>query len=350
MRSTSLSNVMIATLLCGMVASPALADEPLAVCATVSDLGNLAREVGGDQVEVTVFVPPKGDPHFVEARPSLIRALSEADLFVVIGLELEVGWAPRLWESARNSKVLPGAPGFVDCSQVIETLDRPAGVVDRTLGDVHPYGNPHYLLDPLNGLRVAGKLRDALIATRPEKEAYFRERFQSFHDRLGVALLGSDVLVKKYDLAKVAVLYERGKLVDFLSSQGEDALLGGWFKQMLPFRGRPIVTDHQLWSYFARRYGLEVVGYMEARPGVPPSTRHLTELVEVMKAREVKLILSEVYYDEQYGRFLNENTGARVLPMAHQVGSRPGTDDYIAACDYNVRQLVEAGQAPDHPR
>lgn len=341
MRTPSLCSLTLAALLCGSLAPAASADEPLKVCATVPDLGSIVREVGGADVDVTVFVPPRGDAHFLEARPSFIKALSQADMFLLVGLDLEAGWAPRLWESARNAKVLPGSPGFVDCSQVIEPLDRPAGIVDRTLGDVHPFGNPHYLVDPMNGLRVAERLRDVLIGLRPAREAYFRERFKSFQDRAGAALVG-EPLAKKYDVKKLAVLHERGKLAEFLERQGEAELLGGWFKQMLPFRERRVVTDHQLWSYFARRFGLEVVGIMEARPGIPPTTRHLTELVEVMNTRQAKVILSEVYYDEQYARFLAESTGAQVVPMAHQAGSRPGTDDYLATCDYNVKLVVEA--------
>src|SRR5688500_44860 len=208
--SNTLQNALVGLALAVTLSPAARADEPLEVCATVPDLGSLAREVGGDEVHVTVFVPPMGDAHFLEARPSFIRALSKADLFLLNGLELEQAWAPRLWESARNSKVLPGSPGFIDCSQGIEPLDRPAGVVDRTLGDVHPFGNPHYLLDPLNGLRVAERLRDALILSRPAREAYFRERFGAFQLRLGTALVGSEALAKKYDLKKLGVLFERG--------------------------------------------------------------------------------------------------------------------------------------------
>jgi len=135
---------------------------PVEACATTTDLGSLLREVGGDAVNVTVFTPALGDPHFQEPRPSFIKAMSRADLFVQVGLDLESGWAPGLWENARNPRVLPGGPGFLDASRAIEPLDRPAGIADRSMGDVHPLGNPHYLLDPLHGLEVARAMADAL--------------------------------------------------------------------------------------------------------------------------------------------------------------------------------------------
>jgi ABC-type Zn uptake system ZnuABC Zn-binding protein ZnuA len=317
------------------------AEEPLAVCATIPDLGDLTREVGGDQVSVTSFTPPRGDAHFLEARPGFIKALSKADLFVVNGLELEVGWVPVLLQGARNGKILPGNPGYLDASRVIEPEQIPQTPMDRSMGDVHPYGNPHYLVDPLNGLRVAELIRDALIAARPAKDKLFRERFNSFQGRLLSALVGAP-LAKKYDARKLAILYERGRLESFLKEQGDDKQLGGWLGQMLPHRGLRVATEHNLWVYFAKRYGIEVVGYMEPKPGVPPTTRHLRELIEKMKALGVKLILALPYYDSQYGRFVSEQTGAKVLPMAHQVGSRPGADDYLKTCGYNVKMIVEA--------
>jgi ABC-type Zn uptake system ZnuABC Zn-binding protein ZnuA len=317
------------------------AADRLSVCATVPDLGSLARDLGGEDVSVTVFVPPMGDAHFLEARPSFVKALSRADLFLVNGLDLEVGWAPVLWENARNPRVLPGGPGFLDGSLGIEVKEQPAGVIDRAMGDVHPYGNPHYLLDPVNGLRVAERLRDALIAARPAQEKEFKERFTKLKARLGAALVGEE-LAKKYDVLKLSILHDRGKLMDFLKTQGDANRLGGWLSSMLPFKGKPIATDHNLWTYFAWRFGLEVAGTMEPKPGIPPSTKHLAELVETIKKHEVKVVLQAVYYDPQYANFLVEKAGVQVVPMAHQVGSRPGTDDYVAVCDYNVKQVVLA--------
>src|SRR5919109_1753657 len=152
---------------------------PLQVAVTVPDLGSLVREIGGDQIVVTVFAKGTEDPHFVEAKPSFIKTLSTADLFIQMGMELEMGWAPALQQNARNARVLPGARGFLDASAAITPLEIPSGPVDRSLGDVHPAGNPHYLLDPINGLRVGRLIRDKLIELRPERQRYFEERYAS---------------------------------------------------------------------------------------------------------------------------------------------------------------------------
>jgi ABC-type Zn uptake system ZnuABC Zn-binding protein ZnuA len=315
--------------------------QPLQVAVTVPDLGSLVREIGGDQVAVTVFVKGTEDFHSVEAKPSFIKTLSEADLFVEMGMEMEMGWAPVLLQNARNAKVLPGGRGFLDASTVITPLEVPSGPVDRSMGDVHPAGNPHYLVDPISGLRVARLIRDKLIELRPERRGYFDDRYAIFRQRLGAALVG-DALAKKYDVEKLALLFEAGKLSDFLKSQGEESLLSGWFGLMLPYRGAKVVADHNTWPYFARRFGISVIGFLEPKPGLPPTTKHLNELIESMRAQGVKVILANPYFDPRFAQFVAERTGAQVVNMAHQVGARPGTNDYIAMIDYDVRQLAGA--------
>ncbi len=242
--------------------------KPIQVCATVPELGSLTREVGGDQVSVTVFAKGTEDAHFVEAKPSFIKVLSQCNLYVQVGMDLEIGWAPVLLQNARNGTILPGAPGYLDASRVISPLEIPTGPVDRSMGDVHPLGNPHYLLDPLNGLKVARLLRDKLIERRPERKAYFEDRYASFSQRLGTALVG-ERLAKKYDIEKLAILFERGRLGSFLKQQGEESLLGGWLGLMLPYRGAKVMDDHNMWPYFARRFRIEVIGHMEPKPGIP---------------------------------------------------------------------------------
>lgn len=315
--------------------------EPLRVAATVPELGSLVRAIGGDQVTVVVFAKGTEDAHFVEAKPSFIKDLSQADVYIQAGLELEVGWAPVLLQNARNSKVVPGASGYVDAASVITPLDVPTGPVDRSMGDVHPAGNPHYLTDPLNGLQVARLLRDKLSALRPEKQAYFEERYTAFRRRVGAALVG-EILAQKYDVAKLALLFEHGRLAAFLQSQNEANLLGGWLGQMLPYAGTKVVADHNVWPYFTQRFGLTLRGFMEPKPGVPPTTRHLQELVQTMQAEKIGVILTTAYYDPRHAQFLAQHTGARVVAMAHQVGARPGTDDYLGMVDYDIRQLVAA--------
>jgi ABC-type Zn uptake system ZnuABC Zn-binding protein ZnuA len=341
LRRCRIPGFSVALLLVAMFESPLPAD-PLEVCTTVPDLGSLCEEIGGDEVDVTSFTKGPQDPHFMEARPSFIKALSRADLFLQVGLDLEIGWAPRLLLGSRNPKVQRGASGFFDASTAgIQPLDRPAGVVDRTLGDVHALGNPHYLLDPINGLKVASAIRDRLLLLRPEKKAYFDARYDGFAKRLGASLLGKR-LVEKYDPEKALRLYELGGLEAFLKEQGDQDLLGGWVARLAKFRGTAVVGDHNMWPYFAKRFGLEIVGYLEPKPGIAPTTRHLAALVGQMKALDVKGILAVVYFDSRHARFVAENTGAKVIELAHQCGSRPGTDDYLSMVEYNVAQLEAA--------
>jgi ABC-type Zn uptake system ZnuABC Zn-binding protein ZnuA len=314
---------------------------PLQICATVPDLGILAQEIGGDQASVTIFAKGKEDPHFVEAKPSFIKALSQADLYLQIGMELEIGWAPVLLQNARNGQVLPGAKGYMDASTIIKPLEVPTGPVDRAMGDVHPLGNPHYLLDPLNGVKVAQLIEDKLIGLRPEKKSFFEERFSSFRKRLGNALVG-EKLANKYEFERLTVLFEQEKLSSFLKEQKEDSQLGGWLGMVMPYSGAKVVADHNLWPYFAQRFGITVIGFLEPKPGLSPTTKHLQSLVEGMKSEGVKVILTSPYFDIRHAQFLSKNTGAKIVPLAHQVGARPGADDYIKMIDYNVRQLVTA--------
>jgi zinc/manganese transport system substrate-binding protein len=188
----------------------------LRVAATVPELGSLVQEMGGDQVEVTVFGKGTEDADFIEAKPSFIRALSPTDLYVQMGMELEIGWAPVLLQNAGNPNVLPGAKGYLDASTVITPLEVPRGTMDRSRGDVHAAGNPHYLTDPLNGLSGAGLIRDKLAELRPDQHNYFEQRGQAFHQRLGVSIVG-ETLARKYDFEKLALLYEHGRLADFLT-------------------------------------------------------------------------------------------------------------------------------------
>jgi ABC-type Zn uptake system ZnuABC Zn-binding protein ZnuA len=314
---------------------------PLQVCATVPELGVLTREAGGDEVSVVVFAKGTEDPHFVEARPSFVKDLSRADLLVVVGLDFEIGYLPVLLQNARNARVLPGAPGYLDASQAIELLDRPTAPVDRSMGDVHPYGNPHYLLDPLNGLRVARLIAGRLGELRPEKREYFQARTTDLARRLGTALVG-EPLARKYDPEKLAALAEYGKLDDFLRQQGDEAALDGWLGAMRPYRGAKVVDDHNLWPYFARRFGIVVIGHMEPKPGITPTTKHLSELIDRMRAEQARALLAAAYYDPRHARFLATEAGVPIAAMANQAGARPGTDDYLALIDYNVHQVAGA--------
>ena len=321
--------------------NPCAAEETLQVYATLPDLGSLASEVGGDQVSLTVIARGREDPHFIEAKPSYIKSLNHADVYIQSGLELEIGYAPLLLQGARNPKVLPGEVGFIDASTVIVPLDVPSVPIDRSMGDVHPYGNPHYLLDPLNGLRVAALLRDRFSKIRPTKQAYFTERYEAFRKRLAAALVGEQ-LATEYDVEALARLAEHGKLTEFLAQQGDAAALSGWLGRMAPYYGTPVVDEHNLWAYFARRFGFVVRDHLEPRPGIPPSPKHIEEVIERMRAEHIRVVISAPYYDPRYAELVSRETGARVVILAHQTGATGDAADYLSMINRNVQTLADA--------
>jgi ABC-type Zn uptake system ZnuABC Zn-binding protein ZnuA len=340
------ATLLIATILCilgaqrlGAQAQPAL--RPLKVVATVPDLGSLAAEIGGDQVEVTILARGPEDAHFLEARPSFVKAASMADAFIQVGMELEVGWAPAILQNSRNARILRGAPGNIDASEAITPMGVPTGVIDRSMGDVHAAGNPHYLTDPLNGLKVAGLLAQRFSALRPESRDLFESRLAAFRSRVYAAMVGED-LAARYDVEKLAILFENGRLESFLERQGDRGKLGGWFGELSGHDGAAAVADHNLWPYFARRCGVRVEAFLEPKPGVAPTTAHLRDVIGLMRDRNIRLILASPYFDPRHAAFVAGQTGALVVPLAHQCGSRPGTDDYLAMCGYNVRALARA--------
>jgi ABC-type Zn uptake system ZnuABC Zn-binding protein ZnuA len=285
------------------VASPAAA--ALKVVATTEDLAALTREVGGDKVSVDVMARGYQDPHFVEPKPSFIIKLHGADLLVAVGRELEIGWLPPLVQQSRNAKIQPGGRGYLDASGTVRILEIPTGQITRAMGDVHPQGNPHYWLDPGNGRRIARALQAKLTELAPADGAYFAQRFADFDRRLAA---------------------------------GERR----WDAAMARYKGTKIVTYHRSWPNFAERFGLDVIGYVEPKPGIPPSPAHLLDLVQEMKRQQVKVIVVEPYFDLKTPNSVAQQTGARVLVLAPSVGGVKEASGYIEVFDYNVNLLVSA--------
>ena len=206
---------------------------------------------------------------------------------------------------------------------------------------LHPSGDPHYLLDPIEGIRAAKLVADRLSVILPEQKDKFQQNYEKFRKRLADALIGAE-LADRHDIIKIADLYLSGKLTEFLSQQGGEISLGGWLGQLAKHRGTPIVGDHDLWPYFSRRVGFSVVGYFEPEPGVTPTTKHLGILINQMKAESVSIIFSAPYFDERHARFVSENTEADVLPMCHQAGARPNTETYFDMIRHNMETVITA--------
>jgi ABC-type Zn uptake system ZnuABC Zn-binding protein ZnuA len=281
------------------------AAQAVSVVATTEDLASLAREVGGDKVKVAAIARGYQDPHFVEAKPSFIFTLNKADLLVVVGRELEIGWLPPLILQSRNPKIQPAANGYLDASLSAKILEIPTGQITRAMGDVHPQGNPHFWLDPGNGRRVAQAILEKLRAMSPADADYFAQRYADFDKRLAAA-------EKRWDTA------------------------------LAPYKGLKVVTYHRSWPNFCDRFGLDVVGYVEPKPGIPPSPSHTLDLIREMKAKNIKLILVEPYFDLKTPDSIARETGARVLVLAPSVGAEKVITDYIKLFDYDVDQIVAA--------
>jgi zinc/manganese transport system substrate-binding protein len=293
----------IVTLAVLLAAPPARA--AVNVVTATEDLADLTRQVGGDRVKVESIARGYQDPHFVEAKPSFILKLAKADLLVVIGRELEIGWLPPLIQQSRNAKVQVGADGYLDASLTVKILEIPTGQITRAMGDVHPLGNPHYWLDPGNGRRIAKAIVDKLSQMAPADAAYFASRYADFDKRLAEA-------EKRWDAT------------------------------MAPYKGLKVVTYHRSWPNFVDRFGLDVIGYVEPRPGIPPSPGHTIDLIGEMKRQNAKILMVEPYFDLKTPQSIGRETGAKVVVMPPSVGGEKEITDYISLFDYDLNLLVAA--------
>jgi zinc/manganese transport system substrate-binding protein len=280
------------------------AEAAINIIATTSDLASLVTEVGGDKVTVEALARGYQDPHFVEAKPSFVLKLNKADLLVVVGRELEIGWLPPLITQSRNAKIQPGADGYFDASLTAKILEIPTGQITRAMGDVHPLGNPHYWLDPENGRRIAKALQAKLAQKDPANAAYYAQRAADFDRRLSEA-------------------QQR------------------WKSMMTPYKGMKVVTYHRSWANFADAFGIEVIGYVEPKPGIPPTPQHTLDVIQAMRAQQVKLIIVEPYFDLKTPNSIASQTGAKVLVLPPSVGGVAQASDYLKLFETEVSMLVD---------
>jgi len=277
----------------------------LRVVTTTEDLASIAREVGGDKVKVVAIAKGYQDPHYVDPKPSFILEVNRADLLILVGRELELSWLPSLLTSGRNARVQPGAAGYLDVSQNVKILEIPTVQLTRAMGDVHPQGNPHYWLDPGNGRLIAQAMRDRLSQLRPADRGYFEQRYADFDKRLAAAE-------------------------------------ARWDAAMAPYSGTKLVTYHRSWPNFMDRFKLDVMGYVEPKPGIPPSPAHTIDLIGEMKRQGVKIIVVEPYFDKKTPQAIANQVGGLVVELAPSAGGVPGAETYLTLFDYNVRTLVDA--------
>jgi zinc/manganese transport system substrate-binding protein len=276
----------------------------LKVVATLPDLASIAREVGGDKVEVSAMAKPTEDSHFVDARPSFVVQLRDADVLIDGGAELEIGWLPPLLQNARNPKIEVGKPGRVEASEGVRLMNVPTSA-NRAAGDVHALGNPHFMVDPIIAKTVALHIAKAFSALDASNAGAY------------------DANYKKFEATINAKLQE-------------------WGAAMLPFKGQNIVAYHDSWPYFGHRFGLNIDTFLEPKPGIPPSPSHLAEVIEKMKAQKMKAIIVEPFHDRKIAEKVASATGAKVVDFAQYPGGLPGTDSYVKLIDKLVANLSAA--------
>ncbi|MEW5944576.1 MAG: metal ABC transporter substrate-binding protein [bacterium] len=275
------------------------------VVTTTTDLAAITQEVGKDKVQVESLSRGNQDPHFVDPKPSFMVKLQKADLLIVVGLDLEIGYIQPLIDGSRNPKIRKGGAGYMDASAGCEILQIPNVKVERSMGDIHIYGNPHYWLDPVNGKVIAKNIAVALSRVDPANAGFYSENAKSFGKRI-------------------------------------DEKLEEWKKKLAPCKGAEIITYHNSWPNFARRFGIVVAGHVEPKPGIPPTPSHTVSVISTIKEIGIKAIVVEPYFDKKAPNAIASKTGAKVLVLPPSVGGVQGTDDYFALFDYIVSQLASA--------
>jgi zinc/manganese transport system substrate-binding protein len=295
--------VALVLLTLGVLAGSAAAADRIRVVTTTTDLKALTEVVGGDLVEVDALARGNQNAHDLEVRPSLMIKVRRADLLVVNGLELDQ-WADVVVQGANNARVIPGAPGRVDASQGIMVLEAPTTRVDRSMGDVHPLGNPHYTLDPGMAPAITANILGGLVRVAPQSRPVFERNRTEFLGRL-------------------------------------DEAMARWTKLLEPFKGAKIVVDHNMWPYFLTRFGLVQAGTIEERPGIPPTPAHLTRLIGLMKAEQIKVVIMAPWGDQKLAERVAQDAGAKAVTLATGVGAVKGTDTYVDMADHDVKTLAQ---------
>ncbi|MDD8018660.1 MAG: metal ABC transporter substrate-binding protein [Bacteroidota bacterium] len=276
------------------------------IVTTIPDLKSIAEQIGGERVDAFSIATGYQNPHFVDPKPSYILKLAKADMFITVGLDLEIGWVPPLLNSARNAKIQKGGEGYVDASINIPLLQVPTSV-NRGEGDIHIYGNPHYWLDPLNGKIIAQNIYNALARLDPEHQSEFQARLKKFNETI-------DVKIKE------------------------------WESKLAKYKNTKVIVYHNEWPYFEQRFGLKIVDFLEPKPGIPPTPSQLAKIIGIMKRENLKIIINSPYFTSEATDLVARNSGGKVVTLATSVGAYPSIKNYFDLFDYNVYQLLSVFQ------
>jgi ABC-type Zn uptake system ZnuABC Zn-binding protein ZnuA len=309
------------------------------VC-SFSDYAKIAEFIAGDRARVSYIAHGEQDPHFVPPKPSYAVTLSTADLWITTGMDLEM-WAATLVDKARNRKIMDGEPGFVSVSDGVNVVEK-VEFASRTEGDVHLMGNPHINTSPVNWRVIARNITIGLVKNDPSNAAYYQKNRDLFIDKVDRALFG-DKLVEMFGGETLVKLLENKTLFTFLEKPYEGGKLidqlGGWLKEALPFRGKRIITYHKNWSYLTNTFGLEVLGYIEPKPGIPPSAKHVQTMIGLIKEQNIKLMIVANYFEKKTAQMIEEKTGIKALYLPLFVNGLPGIDDNFKLVDHWIDQI-----------
>lgn len=337
MRTFILSIVIAALAITPAGAAP----KKVNVVTTLNFLAAITRDVGGNHVSVQALAKPTQDPHNLVAKPTFKVAAKRADLFVELGLELDK-WGTAVTDASGNPDIQTGQKGRVVASDGIETKELPA-TLSKAWGDIHPSGNPHVWLDPVNAKQIAKNIVAGLTRVDPTNAAEYAANLKAFDKRIDDALYGHE-LVEEYGSSKLERLSRRNKLIDYLKKKGTYDKLGGWLKRAEPLRGLKIITYHKTWIYFADRFGLQISAELEEKPGIPPSQDYLASLIKKIAAEHIKVIFIDTIYPTKDGQYVAGKTGAKVVSSPIDVGGAPGTGTYFALIDTIIGRTLAAAK------
>ncbi|MFN2571853.1 MAG: metal ABC transporter substrate-binding protein [Gemmatimonadales bacterium] len=331
--------------------APRAAAAPVKVVTSLTTYASIAREIVGDRGRVSSIAVGDENPHYVQPKPSFVPTLAQADLFVTTGLDLDL-WVPALLDKANNAKITEGGPGYVAAYQSLPLLDIPVNT-SRSQGDIHVYGNPHIWTDPLNAVLIARNILRGLKRVAPQDADYFSAREKDFEERIYKALFGEE-LVRVLGGNALADLDRQGKLFAFLAQQQYQGAplssrLGGWLKQGMPFRGAVVACYHKEWDYFSREFQVSCFDYIEPKPGIPPTPRHVQEIITAMRDRHIQVLLSTNYYDRSQVMDVAQRTGAKAVIVPSNTGGQAGIDSYFDLMNLWVTQLAQAFGAKEVP-
>ena len=336
---------LIAALAVALTATPAVVaagPKKVSVVTTLNVLASVARDIGGDRVNVTALAKPNQDPHTLVAKPTFKVLAKNANLFIEIGLGLDI-WGSAVTDASGNPEIQTGQKGRVIASEGITTRELPT-TLSKAWGDIHPYGNPHVWLDPVNAKQIAVNIAAGLTRVDPAGKDAYAKNLKAFGDKVDDMLYGH-ALVVEYGASKLERLSRRNELIDYLKSKNTYDKLGGWLKRAEPVRGLKIITYHKTWVYFCDRFGIEIRGEIEEKPGIPPSQDYLATLINKIKADGIKVIFIDTIYPTKDGQYIAEKTGVKIVSSPIDVGGAPGTDDYFSLINTLIDRVIAATKA-----